>query len=458
MLAYTLLFIIFFAMYIEGNYLTAFLPVLDGSKIEWSSFTIPTIISTFIWIAIPVLVIILIKKFKFDNIKKYANYAVMIIFVMILSGLISVSFKPNLFEHRTYVITTQKNINNISKDKNFIIFVLDTVSSKTFSSELKRVNKEYVLDDFTYYPDTLGAYPFTKFAIPQILSGKVFEEKEGSFQKYYSDGIDNSEFLKALKDKDYKLNIYELEFLYNNDNMDRIENLYKGVTIHKKELLKQQIKYTLFRYLPYLVKKYSSIDTFTLDYTLTMKNEDERFYYSNKYNFDYILNKDLDVIEDKNFMFYHIEGAHLPFDSDLDLKYVKNGKYEDKVDSCITLIEMFLDRIKKSGNYDNSAIVIMADHGYDDNGYRQNPMLYIKGFNEKHKLYISDKKVSYLDLSDAFKELLENKKSDEVLKDREERYYYSYLYESCDIKENKTTSHAWEKDKLIKTGKEYKCV
>ena len=110
---YILLFIVFFAMYIEGNYLTAYLPVLDGSKISWSSFTVPTIISTFIWVAVPIIVFILLKKFKFDKIKKYANYAVMIIFVMILSGLISLSVKPNLFEHRTYVITTQKNINNI---------------------------------------------------------------------------------------------------------------------------------------------------------------------------------------------------------------------------------------------------------------------------------------------------------------------------------------------------------
>ena len=78
------------------------------------------------------------------------------------------------------------------------------------------------------------------------------------------------------------------------------------------------------------------------------------------------------------------------------------GSYDDKILSTITFIEKYLNRIKESGQYDNSIIIILADHG--NNGYdpigRQNPILYIKGFDELHsEMIISDKKVSYEDLN-----------------------------------------------------------
>ena len=109
----------------------------------------------------------------------------------------------------------------------------------------------------------------------------------------------------------------------------------------------------------------------------------------------------------------------------------------------------------QTGNFDNTAFVILADHGYGNgNKGRQNPILYIKGFNEKHPFKTSDKKVSFDDLTEAFVNLMNGKKSSELFKNvKEERIYYFYKYtKDCLIIEQKTTGHAWETDKLIDTG------
>ena len=456
---YIILFVLFFCMYVEGSYLCAFLPILDGAPISWNSLIVPFIISTIFWITIIVVTIILCRKYKFKQIKKYTSYVSLFIFVMLLCVSIFFTTRPNFFEDKNYVITTQKNINNISSDKNFIIFVLDSVNSRDFKQELKKLNKESILDGFTYYEDTLGIYPYTKFAVPYILSGSKFEGTGESYQKYYSDGIDNSEFLKRLEKEGYELDIYEREFVYNNENTDRINNISTSVKIDKKEFIKQQIRYTMFRYFPYVLKRFVKIEFFTLNDILVMNNTYERFKDSNLYNYLYFLNKDFDVVENKKFMFYHLEGGHIPFDTDVNMKNREGLTQLDKVDSSITLTDMFLTKLKNSGAYDNSIIIIMADHAWETGTGRQHPILYIKGFNERHDLAFSSKKVSYEDLQETFFSLLDNKKSDELFpNERKERYYYYYDFEVCDLYEKVTTGHAWEQDKLTNTGKVYKCT
>ena len=63
--------------------------------------------------------------------------------------------------------------------------------------------------------------------------------------------------------------------------------------------------------------------------------------------------------------------------------------------------------------------------------YLENPILYIKGLNEHHKMITSQTPISYGDLVNGYIELLEGKKSTEIFKDipkdRERKYMY-YVY------------------------------
>ena len=56
----------------------------------------------------------------------------------------------------------------------------------------------------------------------------------------------------------------------------------------------------------------------------------------------------------------------------------------------MTIAATYLEKLKKADSYDNSVIIIMSDHGYDEEGTeeygRQNPLLMIKGRNEHHDM------------------------------------------------------------------------
>lgn len=62
-----------------------------------------------------------------------------------------------------------------------------------FVTPMLEENPDYreIFEDFTYYPNTVGAYPFTMMAIPHILSGEWFENQE-SFWDYNVNAFKNA--------------------------------------------------------------------------------------------------------------------------------------------------------------------------------------------------------------------------------------------------------------------------
>jgi len=95
----------------------------------------------------------------------------------------------------------------------------------------------------------------------------------------------------------------------------------------------------------------------------------------------------------------------------------------------------------------------------DGSNMRQNPILYIKGINEKHEMHESNKAISYLDLIDAYNALLNDKKSDEIFInlpiDRKRKYIWNEFNNENHMVEYEQSGKAWETDKLTKTGIEY---
>lgn len=461
---YDIYLIVFFmclvAIYIQGNYLAGSLPSLDGSPIIWSSYKIETAISIGLWLIVILLSIYIYKKHK-NIYKKIISYTSLGIFAMLLVSLISVLLtSKDLFKSKGVLFSMNDNINNVSKGENFFILLIDCVDSVEFNKVLKENNKEDIFDDFTYYPDTLSTYGFTRDSIPFILSG-IWYEAETSYQDYYNYAFDNSKLFNLLKENNYDINVYDEELqILNNDTFD-IKNIRNtNATVNFKSFLFQETKYLLFKYLPYPLKRYSKIET--LDYNkcknIYDENNDNVFTWSNLNNYN-LLDK-VSFQKNNYFQFVHIEGGHLPYDLNEKMEKIENGSYDDKILSTITFIEKYLNRLKEKDVFDNSKIIILSDHGYNDYEYvgRQNPVLLIKGKNENHDLYISDKKVSYTDLSDSiYNDLINNKKSTELLANIDSNRIRRYLFykEYDKMEEQLLDGNAWETDKLKPTGKKY---
>lgn len=454
-------FILLITTYIEGNYLVGMLPVLDGTAIIWSDYTKASIISLVVLIIITIIASILIKKIKLDKTITSLKYVSLAIGAMLLMSLLTTTMTTADLNKDINVTATTKNLENYSDDENFIIFLLDAVDSKMFDNVVKENKHAQLFKDFTYYPDTMAAYPFTRDSIPFILSG-IWNNNEEEFAKYYVKALDNSKLLESLYNNNYDVNIYDTEILYNSKNATKIKNLTLNNKYNFRLFANQEIKYSLFKYLPFYLKKYSHIESMDFNKTKIVENDvfdlDDIVYYEN------YLEKQLVKKDNKQFKFIHIEGGHVPFNLSEDVKYIKDGAgtYDQKLEGCIKIVEKYLNKLKESNVYNNSNIIIMADHGYSFIGAegRQNPILYIKGKNEEHKkMNVSDKAISYTDLNNAYIDLLNGKKSNELFKDitdKRDRRYLFYIYNQEDhMIEYTQTGKAWDLNTLVKTGKEF---
>ena len=415
-------FCLFLITYIQGNYLSGKLPALDGKAIEWSNYKTESIISILLLVIVSIIFFLIIKKFKFETTIRYAKKIILVICIMLSVSLVTsfLTLKTDL-PKKSYIATaTTNNINVYSSDSNFIILLLDSIDSETMEKIVKE-NERYldIFNDFTYYPDTVGAYPFTRDTVPLILSGNWSENKI-SFASFYNEAMDNSKLLEYLREKDYNINIYNDEISYNTEKAHDIKNFSFDNKINILGFIKQELKYDLFKYLPFYLKKYSKIET--MNFTIAKKLvNDELFLWDNINFYDDYLSRKIEIGDNKEFKYIHLEGAHYPFDCDKDFNKKENGTYEDKIEASINLINRYLNYLKENEVYDNSAIIIMADHGFwwdtDDDSLlkRQNPILYIKGFDEHHSREISNEKVSFDYLQDMYKNLLDGNDSKTVM-------------------------------------------
>ena len=451
-------FFVLITSYIHGNFLTGFLPSLDGSVPAYNEF-LPNFVSAVVYLAGAVGVYILATKTKQPT--KYVTYISLSIFAMLLVSFVATIFTTEgVFDSKDPITTaTYKNINTASSNKNFMIILVDTVDSKQFNKVVSS-NPEYqkTFKDFSYFPDTVSGYGFTRDAVPFFFSN-IWNENETDFSVYSTNAYDNSQFFAALKDKNYLSNLYSRDYVWRSDkvyNFDNIASLSHNVKI--VPFLKQEIKYALFKYLPYALKGYSSADT--LDFTYA-KEEDQSFWWGNKQFYHDTLNNPIsEKTTQKYFQYIHLEGAHVPFDEDENVNRIENGTYEQKLTASFKVIEKYINRLKDAGVYDNSVIVVMADHSGDFEGTaRQNPILYIKGVNETHsQMRISEKQVSHADLSNAFTELLEDKKSTEIFADvptdgRIRRFLFNEFNKEEHMIEYEQTGKAWDKETLKATGR-----
>ena len=271
--------------------------------------------------------------------------------------------------------------------------------------------------------------------------------------------MEESTLFKELQKREYDLNFYEYQLYFNRKNAEKFSNVeINNNKVNTWKFAKQLSKYVLYKYLPYPLKKYSKIETASFE-ACKLDEEGSYFDWGNRINYDMINDNELEIVDNKYFQCLHIEGGHVPFDYDENVNQIsaEEGTYKQKVQATFKIISAFINRLKENNVYDNSIIVIMADHGEGENG-RQNPILYIKGFDEKHEMNISSTPVSYEDLKDAYLVLLNDGKSEDLFKGLDPnrtRRFINNLYTEERMIEYEHIGPAGDKTNYHQTGREF---
>ena len=474
---YSFEFVCLICFYIHGNFFVKSLPSLDGHYIDWNGFGLQKAVSLVIIAVLIIITLAVCIKSSFDSFNKISagicGALLLLLVVTLFVEIFTAGDRNRLLQHKTTVSFTVKNEMLYSKDTNYIILLLD----KLDSAELEYfagLSPEYtdILDGFTYYRDAMGVFPRTKFAIPLILTGERYENK-GYFEDYYINALESSPILKEAEKRDFVTGMYETtdNIRLGADDGRRFDNVVDEplMLTSRKAFAFLIMRLVMFKYAPFILKGAFDAESIDLKSVRDSHCEYELFGWSDKAFYELLRSGEPELTDSRVFKYIHLEGAHSPFDIRGDMSAVADGEgsYEDKAEASLTVIEEFVSMLKEAGMYDNSVLIILADHGDQDGDaavphgtHGQNPLLLIKGRNEHHKMKTSLAPVYYMELQKAMIRLMEGRKGDEVFDvkegdDPERLFYYYGIKDEKNMYEYRQSGRANDDNGFVETGNVY---
>ena len=422
-------------IFIQQNILVWDYGILDGNNLDFSTNHVRGFIDVGIWV-IGGALFLFHRKFFTKNASLILAFSGIVSISVLLPTLLTYDFNMN----KNSVSITEDEKFTYSKEKNILLFVLDGYQSDLFWEIID--NEQEVkskLSGFKFYPNTSSVFAKTYPSIPLLLTGQVYQKKQS-----ISDFIDlafNQSLLSKLIGLGWDVGLYPYVKSTIPLNESVLNNyINKTTLIDKIGNYLQALDLSLFRLAPHIIKKdVFNNGNFILRNNLIQYIEDEKLFKSvdekiiklpkvhNHQGINFLENLKTHISSESSkstFRFYHLIMPHSPFLLNRELEY---GRYKNSFESyqnyayaSLILVIRYLEELKKTGIYDNSAIIILADHGggdYTRNKYDSKnrtfspvskigkvvasgkPLLLIKGFGDKGDLTLSYKAVSLIDIA-----------------------------------------------------------
>lgn len=476
-------------LYVQGNFMQIDYGRLGDETIDFSKFEYVGIPNTMAWIGLLTILVMFLFLKRYDKFIKIYSIIMICVLLVQVSTLLIIGFTANGYEHKNNYISTTDGLLDYSEEENMIVIIADTFDSRILYDVLQSniTNKtkcEEILENFTFYRDTTCDYNLTDFSIPQIITGEKYLNQT-TYGEFCNEAYMNSPWLNRLKKENWDIGIYTTISLPQGNITKDIRNWHK-IDYSISDPMAFMIDYNrilAFRYFPHYLKEHIFYDVDDLDDFKEIASFDGREPQENEFEyswenlaFDYstgFINTNTDK---KTMHFLHTKGLHSLRDIDYDLSPMEIDSYdeemslEDTAKIYLSIIEGYFKKLKELEIYDNSIIVIMADHGsstYTTEVVNQNAVLLIKGKNENHPFIISEKPISYDNLQNGFSNLMDGKIGDNVFDinddDNKIRYTYVTRYEGAlkslskseTFIEYQTEYPSYESTKARRTGNEY---
>lgn len=429
--------------YIQGNFLVKNLPPTDGTTVDWNAYPIERLKSIIVYVVPLIVFIFILIKFRGAVLRKIASIGSACLSLLLVVTLVSLAVTTDVSKPEAQ-LSTDKNVFLMSEDQNLVVFLLDAIDNTAIKKELENDPElKVALDGFTYYDNTASGYPYTSRSIPQMFSGKWYEN-DSLFADYQRGLITDSPVFDELEKQNYSVGFYnKINFGFEDQSeYERFDNFSPvDISYTSYEVYKYIFKMSGMKFLPWDLKA-KSWNVYTYANHVCNPTSGDKIYSSDNRTFYSALKESnpITLSDEKCARLIYLDGAHVPFEYDKDFNEIDNPTYEDKIGACGTMIKAYLSRMKESGVYDNTAIVILGDHGYQGSDpaleslteKRFNPALIVKGIDEKHEMQYSSAPISYADLADGFVKLVRGNAGDNIFEykdgDMRERRILKLLY------------------------------
>ncbi len=379
--------------YVQANFLNGRI-FLKGNYLQSSWFTI--IFNTMFWI-------IGITYSMFTNITrrkvKVVQYVVLFLLLIQIPVLPILVLKNRMNPTRIEYELDGSEQFEIGSEENVVVFILDAFYSGYFDYFCSN-NPEYaeIFSDFIYFDNANSRACSTAFSMPSILTAKDIDYtvplQESNANNWKSDTA--TFFYNTMHDNGYTVNLYTDGAIYSGgaENMiGKIDNIKKADFLYNStswEAYKGLLKLSLFKVAPFSLKNLLCISD-SSELNVGLDNEElinivdmqeapgERIaFYNNEYF--HLLNNGLHTEKYKKcLVVQHLFGMHEAFEPLSTIDYPEHIQDDGgkALIGCLTIIDQYMNELKKNGIYDTTTIIITADHGLASFN-ANSPIMFIK--------------------------------------------------------------------------------
>ena len=415
------------ALYVQGNLINLDYGVLDGHDIPWDKMVFKGIVNTCVWLAIVIGVVWQTLKRSAAGIASVR--LVMSVFLAYQCLVLGMkSFSAN-FSSSEPAQMTERNLMRLSSGRNVLVFMLDTLECSLFEKILmQHPEVSDWLRGFTWHRNTIGLYPTTKGALPQIITG-VANDNAVPYPVYKEHAYKTSKIMREAKANGFGMDLYvspvfappkamlgDMGFLENtsgpasSDSDGRAWNGFVSV-----------VNSAIFTYLPHFLKRYHQKFAFDVDFA--GGDDDSRVVNSasqiEKRLFAAAGKRRMTATDGRSrYKFYTLDGVHPPEFT------VSKGR------ECLDKLRAYFDEMRELGVWSNATVVVLADHGFIN---KERPVILCYDRSGDRPLQIVDEPFSYSDLERVFCSALRSEAVKFPVSTGDRPFHY-YSWGICEIK------------------------
>jgi hypothetical protein len=451
--------------------------VLDGTPIDFSINQYCGLIDLSVWL-FAVTIYMLFRK----QILKHTS--TILSFTVILTSVASVTtvMLYDFGQDETFASINEIDKFTFSEDRNIFLFLLDGFQADLFWEMIDQDPQlKQLLSGFTFYANTAGVYAKTYPTIPLLLTGKRYQKKE-TFHDFLNDVYQDS-ILTELVAEGWDVGLYPYvkdtvtldpsimsNYLERTQWPEKVDNYLQALDISVFQSVPHSLKHYVYNSGDFITKGDLSDFLHQFDHLFTNKSsfKSPNLQPHQGLNFrDNLRTLGTTASTKPTFRFYHMFMPHEPFLLNRNLEFGRIGNdyaaYREYALASLKLMINYLEELKNLGIYDNSAIIISADHGGGEyttqkyissehrfvpilkNGHAiasGKPLLLVKKYQENKPLKVSHKPLSLLDVAPTIAKFadisdhnVEGKFVDEITENHQrERTYFYYRFSGWDSK------------------------
>lgn len=254
-----------------------------------------------------------------------------------------------------------------SPQKNVLVVLLDGMQSDVF----EEVAQGRALDGFTFYPDTAGVSTTTYLAMPTIHSGNVYDGQK-PLREAYEEWVVEGSFLTQLAGSGYRSSMINAVMGKCPSGIAECYSAGAVVGGPEQQRLSEAahlLDISLLRIVPAIFRGEVYNDGKWLVAQYVQAPGAEHFAVEG----NAVLRLFADTLSDDSNQptakFLHLFNTHLPVVLNDDCAYVgetiafNRDTFKVQVSCAIDRLEALFASMKSAGVYENTAIVVLADHG-----------------------------------------------------------------------------------------------